>query len=346
MDHKYELLENGVLYKYLKTKNALGEYTKKEMQGITSGPHKTVVLNYEKYRVVDLVLKHFYNEDLPKDYEVEYKDGNKLNCALENIIVSSPKDYVIGDSMTLGSDNLIYLGKRKWVSDKGYIYDHIKKNITYGYKIPTGYKEVVLEKKHHRIHRLVAKAFISNPQNLGTVNHINENKEDNRVENLEWASLSDNSKEYQNLREHRKLKMMDKRISELIDLNKKIKNDKKIVEKKYKELEAQTEKEKSKLLTEINKMKKLLGNYSKIRDYKIKVDFQNKKSGGDQSLVSKPVYINGIKHDSIKGATRYIVDQMALQGEVKSFNTILKEIRKYIRGERNSWKMYDKFLIE
>jgi hypothetical protein len=56
----------------------------------------------------------------------------------------------------------------------------------------TGYTRIGVDKKTYRIHRLVAEAFIPNPDNLPEVNHINKIKTDNRVENLEWCTHRQN----------------------------------------------------------------------------------------------------------------------------------------------------------
>ena len=62
----------------------------------------------------------------------------------------------------------------------------------------TGYYQISLsnkgESRNLTIHRLVANAFLSNDENKREVNHINGIKTDNRVENIEWVTPSENMK--------------------------------------------------------------------------------------------------------------------------------------------------------
>lgn len=70
--------------------------------------------------------------------------------------------------------------------------------ISQGINKQTGYLSVSVWKndktKRFTTHRLVATAFIPNPENKPQVNHINSNRTDNRIQNLEWCNNSENVK--------------------------------------------------------------------------------------------------------------------------------------------------------
>lgn len=70
----------------------------------------------------------------------------------------------------------------------GHIYKNTNKNGDYFSIILYGKDK----RKSTRIHRLVAEAFIPNPENKSQVDHIDLNKQNNRVDNLRWVTQSEN----------------------------------------------------------------------------------------------------------------------------------------------------------
>jgi len=91
-------------------------------------------------------------------------NGNKFNYEISNL----------GNVKSLETKKLMSLDEK---------YRYLRCHLTHNSK-----------RKTYLVHRLVAVIFIENPNNLPYVNHINHDKNDNRVENLEWINHSDNVK--------------------------------------------------------------------------------------------------------------------------------------------------------
>jgi hypothetical protein len=104
-----------------------------------------------------------------KGFENEYEVSNLGNLRSKDRFV---KHYIEGaNRFYKGQSKKIRLGK------DGYYRCNLKKDSN---------------RFNFRVHRLVAEAFIENKELKNYVNHINGIKTDNRVENLEWCSASEN----------------------------------------------------------------------------------------------------------------------------------------------------------
>lgn len=108
--------------------------------------------------------------------------------------------------------NVYSVARTVQVNDNGRIYDKpVKEKKMTASKHSCGYRTVALTRngktEQQYIHRIVAEAYIPNPQNLPWINHKDEDKANNFVGNLEWCTpLYNNTYNEKNIKHSEKLK--------------------------------------------------------------------------------------------------------------------------------------------
>ena len=174
-------------------------------------------IKLEKYNSIKAAAKWVFDNKLTK--VKEFGNGNNIKTKICSVIrkgkttgKNNTKDKFYERKTAYGfkweydNENEDVFEDEIWkelafdlVNFEGYFvssYGRVRNNkgrITIGYSKPDDYLVVNINNKGYYIHRLVALVFISNPNNKPIVNHIDGNKQNPKLENLEWVDYKHNS---------------------------------------------------------------------------------------------------------------------------------------------------------
>lgn len=172
---------------------------------IRPGTYFSVTIRTFRVDVHRLIAKAFIPEIEGKDF-VNHKDGNKYNNHVDNLEWVTQEENMrhARDVLGMGSKN-----KEKYssipkngshikgspcylVTPKGEIYSLKSKMYISPKKSISGYLQVRIDKKDYNIHELVADIYLPSPNGeKNKIVHIDGNKENNHVDNLEWRNISE-----------------------------------------------------------------------------------------------------------------------------------------------------------
>lgn len=194
---------------------SLERYANNRFQNVYKQPHLLTPSNVQGEKTPSVTLSKESKQSkrhlpylvaqnfLPKpddNYILDTKDGNFYNCKVDNLYWRrknrAPKLY---DTTSLEGEIwkpiVGYEGLYE-VSSQGRIKSSYSRKIIKSYSVH-GYRGIALVKnstlRKYYIHRLVAEAFIPNPNNYPCIDHINTIRADNSVKNLKWCTFLQNN---------------------------------------------------------------------------------------------------------------------------------------------------------
>ena len=192
MPEIWKELEGFPGYKFSNTGKIWSKHRKRLMsvKPIKYGCDRVYLTNNEKKEVmmpVDIMIALAFIPNPENKPTVNHKNNDKTDNRIENLEWSCDEWKEL-----TGFSKYLFSSAGKIWSKKNYIEISLSYSV-HGY-LTAGLCRDKGCRLTAQIHRLIALAFIPNPENKPTVNHKNHDKTDNRVENLEWATVTEQNR--------------------------------------------------------------------------------------------------------------------------------------------------------